>query len=79
MRILHWVVVKVMYQKPHSWVRVNKIDIYPMWLLLTQQELNWVKFILDKMNKCMSTPSYPLLYSSFVQYLLDSHNVHQVP
>lgn len=55
MRILHWVVVKVMYQKPHSWVRVNKIDLYPMWLLLTQQELNWVKFILDKMNKCVST------------------------
>lgn len=47
MCMLHWVVVKILHKKSRNLARVNELDIYLMWLILTQKEVSWVKLIMD--------------------------------
>lgn len=69
--LLHWVVAKVIARKPGNLCRVDDSDIYLMWGLTNKGEDNWVRFIIDKMIHCRDNPKIPLLYSSFVQMILD--------
>lgn len=62
--------------KPSNWLGLVR-KTFIMWLLLTQKEVNWVKFILDQMNIC-STPKRSLFYNSIIQFILDSHSICHV-
>lgn len=35
MRLLHWIIVKIIYIKPKNWGRVDDNDLYLMWALMT--------------------------------------------
>lgn len=75
MCMLHLVVIKILYMKPMNWARVDDLDLYLMWLLLTQKEENWLKFILDQINNRKSKLRRVLFYNFFIQYILELNEV----
>ncbi|KAI5439982.1 hypothetical protein KIW84_025369 [Lathyrus oleraceus] len=52
MRLLHWIIVKILYRKPTNWGIVDDNDLYLTWELITDSGLNWVKFIINRMLYC---------------------------
>lgn len=45
-RILHWIIMKMLYRKPWNWDKDDDYDLYLMWVILNNVLFNWVKFTL---------------------------------
>lgn len=76
MRILHWIVLKLLYRKPCNWARADDPYLYLMWvLLLSDICFNWVTFILQRIEHCRFSPKTSLFFSSFIQFILELNGI----
>lgn len=70
MIILHWIIVKIFYQKPYNWARADDFDMYLMWEILHWNIINLVKFITKSIFQYKETPNRFLFFTSFIQFIL---------
>lgn len=75
MKILHWIVVKVLFRKPYNWVRINDHDLYLMWVLWKLNQCSWIKFIFNNIKYWRTSPKRSLFFSSFIQFILDLNGI----
>lgn len=75
MRILQWIFANFLYRKPHNWARVDDHNLYLMQILLRNVCSNWVKFILSRIEYSETSSHVPLLFSSFIQVILDLNGI----
>lgn len=74
-RILHWIAVKILFQKTHNWEIVDDHDLYMMWFLPKYNQCNWVKVILNNIKYCRISPKKYLFLCYFTQFILELNGV----
>ncbi|KAI5442053.1 hypothetical protein KIW84_011209 [Lathyrus oleraceus] len=50
MRLLHWIIVNILYMKHNNWGKVDDNDLYLMLALMTNSKVNWVKIVFKEVN-----------------------------
>lgn len=75
MQIIHWIIFMLLYKKPRNWGRYDDNDLYLMWDLLSNNDVNWVKFIMDRMIHCRDNSKRPLFFSSFVKLIIEVNGI----
>lgn len=64
MRLLHWMVVKILARKPTNSSRDDDNDLFFMWSLTHKTKNNWVRFIIDKMIHYRDNPKRLIFFSN---------------
>lgn len=73
MRLIHWVIVKILARKPDNSNRADDNGLFLMWCLIYNIKTyknDWVKFIFDRMIYCRDNPKKPIFFSSFIMMIL---------
>lgn len=65
MRLLHWIIVNILYMKHNNWGKVDDNDLYLMLALMTNSKVNWVKFVIKRMLHYKDNPKIPIFFYSF--------------
>lgn len=66
MRTIHWIIVKIFYPKPRNWARTDDFNLYLKWALLHCNDINWVKFVVERMFRCKDNPNRSSFFTLFV-------------
>lgn len=75
MRFFHCIVVKILFRRPRNWDKVDGCDLYQMWVLLKSDQCDWVKFNLNRIEYCRTSPKRSLCITSFIQFILDFNGI----
>lgn len=73
-RLLHWILVKILYRKSKNLSRDDDSDLQLIWCLI-DKGIERVRLIINRMIHCRDNPTKPLFFSSFVQMILELNGI----
>lgn len=78
MRLIHWVIVKILTRKLGNSSKADDNDLFLMWCLIYNTKIcnnDCVRFIFDRMIYCKDNPKKPIFFSSFVMIILHHNGI----
>lgn len=75
MRLIHWILVKVLARTPGNSTRDDDSELFLIWCLIHKAKSIWDKFIMTKMIYYRDNLKRPIYFSLFVMMILQFNGI----